>query len=259
MEIGIVGVGVVGGSFSKMLTVQGHIIKKSDKYKNYFDDISKSDIVFICINDTDKEMTNIKSVVKEVVKINQKGIIVVRTTVIPGTTDEFIELYPERKIAFLPEFLTERNAEYDTFHPDKVVIGTEDKEVFEIIRELFKDIIYPERIIQVKPLEAEIIKVGLNALGVIKVIFAEQMHDLAKHYGIDYMNIYKGFYLDKNTKGEHLVAGKDGYRGADGKCLPKDIGFLCHAGRKNSINLPLVELAQQLNISYLKMKGVKQW
>jgi len=254
MEIGIVGVGVVGGSFLKLLTVQGHSIKKLDIYKNYFDDISKSDIVFICINDTDKEMTNIKSVVKDVVKKNQKGIIVIRTTLIPGTTDEFIELYPERRIAFLPEFLTERNAEYDTFHPDKVIIGTEDKEVFEILGKLFEDIIYQERIIQVKPLEAELIKVGLNALAVIKVVFAEQMFDLASHYGVDYMNIYKGFHLDKFTKGEHLIAGKDGYRGASGKCLPKDIGFLCYAGEKNSINFPLIDLAQQLNIYYLKMK-----
>lgn len=252
MEIGIVGCGVVGGTFAKMLTIQGHSIKKSDMYKNYFDDISKADIVFICINDTDKEMTNIKSVFKEVAKTNQKGIIVIRTTVIPGTTDEFIELYPERKIAFLPEFLTERNAEYDTFHPDKVVIGTEDNEVFEILKELFKDIICNEKVIQVKPLEAELIKVGLNSLAVIKVVFAEQMNDLATHYGVDYKKIYKGFYLDKFTKGEHLIAGKDGYRGANGKCLPKDIGFLCYAGKKNYINLPLVELAQQLNKHYLK-------
>ena len=193
MEIAIVGVGVVGNAFSKMLVVQGYSIKKLDIYKNYFDDISKSDIVFICINDTDKEMTNIKSVVKEVVKKNQKGIIVIRTTVIPGTIDEFKELYPERKIAFLPEFLTERNAEYDTFHPDKVIIGTDDKEIFETLRELFKDIIYDERILQVKPLEAEIIKVALNSLYVIKVVFAEEIYDLVKHYGADYENIYKAF------------------------------------------------------------------
>lgn len=254
MNIGIVGLGIVGSAFSKMLIVQGHSIKKLDIYKNYFDDISKADIVFICINETDKEMTNIKSLVKEVIKKNPKGIIVIRTTVMPGTIDEFIELYPERRIAYLPEFLTERNAEYDTFHPDKIVIGTDDKDIFEILRKIFKDIIDDEKVIQVKPLEAEIIKIGLNSLAVIKVVFAEEIYDLAKHYGVDYMNIYKGFYLDKFTKGEHLIAGKDGYRGADGKCLPKDTGFLCYTGKKTYTNLLLIELAQQLNIHYLKMK-----
>ena len=254
MNISIVGLGIVGSAFSKMLIVQGHSIKKLDIYKNYFDDISKADIVFICINETDKEMTNIKSLVKEVIKKNPKGIIVIRTTVMPGTIDEFIELYPERRIAYLPEFLTERNAEYDTFHPDKIVIGTDDKKVFEILRKIFKDIIDDEKVIQVKPLEAEIIKIGLNSLAVIKVVFAEEIYDLAKHYGVDYMNIYKGFYLDKFTKGEHLIAGKDGYRGADGKCLPKDTGFLCYTGKKTYTNLLLIELAQQLNIHYLKMK-----
>ena len=254
MEIGIVGCGIVGSNFSRMLKEQGHITKELDIFKNKFDDISEAEIVFICINDTDKEMTNIKSVVKDVVKKNQKGIIVIRTTLIPETMDDFISTYPERQMAYLPEFLTERNASYDVFHPDKVVIGTEDSRLFVILRELFLDVIDIGRIIMVKPLEAELIKVGLNALGVIKVVFAEQMFDLASHYGVDYMNIYKGFYLDKFTKGEHLIAGKDGYRGASGKCLPKDIGFLCYAGEKNSINFPLIDLAQQLNIYYLKTK-----
>jgi len=254
MEIGIVGLGIVGNSFSKMLEKQGYLIKKLDIYKNYFEDVSKSDIVFICINDTDKEMTNIKSAVKEIVKKNHKGIIVIRTTVTPGTTDEFIELYPERRIAYLPEFLTERNAEYDTFHPDKVVIGTDDNEVFKILKEIFKGIIDEERIIRVKPLEAEIIKLALNSLYTIKVVFSEELNSLVEHFGADYNNIYKAFCLDRYTNGEHLIAGKDGYRGAGGKCLPKDIGFLCHTGEKALTDLPLVNLARQLNIHYLTKK-----
>ena len=255
MEIGIVGVGVVGNAFSKMLVVQGYSVKKLDIYKNYFDDIGKSDIVFICINETDKEMTNIKSVVKEVVKKNQKGIIVIRTTVIPGTIDKFIELYPERKIAYLPEFLTERSAEFDELHPDKIIVGTKDKKVFETMRGIFEGIINHQRIIQMKPIEAEIVKVALNSLYVVKVIFAEEINELAGQYKADYKEIYKAFCLDRYTNKEHLIAGKDGYSGADGKCLPKDIGLLCEAGKKTTSSLILIEIARQLNIHYLKQRG----
>ena len=254
MEIGIVGLGIVGDSFSKMLEKQGYLIKKLDIYKNYFEDISKSDIVFICINETKNEMTLLKEVVEEVIKKNHKGIIVIRTTTALGTTDEFIKQYPDRTIAYIPEFLTERNAEYDTFHPDKVVIGTDDNEIFKILKELFKDIIYDERIIQVKPLEAEMVKLALNSLYTIKVVFAEEINSLAEHFGADYNNIYKAFCLDRYTNGEHLIAGKDGYRGASGKCLPKDSGFLAFAGRRNNNIMRLLETAIMMNTIYLRMK-----
>ena len=252
LEIGIVGYGVVGQATHKML-LEVNNVKILDPNIGHNDDLSNCNIIFICINEKDHTMENLNKLVNGIAACNKKAIIVIRTTVIPGTTDQ-MSIRHKREFVFMPEFLTERSAEYDAFHPDKVVIGTDNKEVFGILRAILKDIIDKERIIQVKPLEAEITKLALNSLYTIKVVFAEELNTLAENYGADYNNIYKAFCLDRYTNEEHLIAGKDGYRGAGGKCLPKDIGFLCYAGEKALTNLTLTNLARQLNTHYLRGK-----
>ncbi|MDP2362162.1 MAG: hypothetical protein Q8M94_00180, partial [Ignavibacteria bacterium] len=109
------------------------------------------------------------------------------------------------------------------------------------------------RIIRVKPIEAEMAKLALNSLALIKVVFAEEIYDLTEHFRADYKNIYKIFQLDQNVNERHLLAGKDGYRGASGKCLSKDADFLL--AFSGASNMGLLKLAIELNKHYLK-KGI---
>ncbi len=256
MDIGIVGLGIVGNALYELLNYQFSNIKRYDPDKKYKDKINNVDVIFVCINDKSEDMNSIKETVKYIVKENKKAMIVLRTTLVPGTTDALI-LEHKRIIVYMPEFLREWNIAGDMINPDKIVIGTENNKAFETLIDIFRfnnNIALINDIIQVKPIEAEIAKLALNSLAVIKVVFAEEIYDLAEHFGADYNKIYRIFKADKNVNERHLMANKDGYRGASGKCLPKDIGFLNYTGEKAYTNLLLVKLAEQLNIHYLMMK-----
>ena len=251
MEIGIIGYGVVGQATRKMLG-EDIDIKILDPEVGYTSDISQSNIIFICINEKDKSMKNLISLVDTLAGINKKGLFVIRTTVIPGTTDR-MSIRHKREFVFMPEFLREWNADYDAIRPDKIVIGTENKKTFELIESLFNKRIYTG-IIQVKPIEAELAKLALNSLALIKVVFAEELYDLAKALFADYNNIYKIFQLDQNVNVRHLKVGEEkGYKGANGKCLPKDTEFLIHTGEDRS-RMALLETAQALNKLYIEVR-----
>ena len=163
----------------------------------------------------------------------------------------------KRDFVFMPEFIREWNVEYDTFHPDKIVIGTENIKIWETLYGMFSYLIEADRIIRVKPIEAELAKLALNSLALIKIVFAEEINDLAILLNADYENIYRVFNLDQNINVRHLIPSKDGYSGADGKCLPKDSGFLAWSGRRNNNILSLLETATMLNEIYLMTKKEK--
>ncbi|GAI17756.1 unnamed protein product [marine sediment metagenome] len=255
MNIGIVGLGVVGNALYQVLDDKFQDIKRYDPAKGYYDKLTDADVIFICINDKNKDMSSTREAVKRVVEENKKAIIVLRTTILPGTTDSLI-LEHKRIIVFMPEFLREWNVTNDMINPDKIVIGTEDNEAFETLINIFKsnkDIVFTDDIIQVKPIEAEIAKLALNSLYLIKVVYAEQLFDVIKKYDCDYKNIYRIFQSDRQINERHLIPKHDGYRGAGGKCLPKDSNFMLHIAKlKEKDGMELLKIAIKLNKGYLK-------
>ena len=253
LGIGIIGYGVVGKATVKLLGgKQLRNISILDPDTGHTDDMTDCNIIFICINEKDHTMENLNKLVDQIVIRNKKAIIVIRTTVIPGTTDRLIKRH-KRELVFMPEFLREWNAENDAIAPDKIVIGTEDERTYNIFRLLFRDAVVPEKTIQVKPIEAELAKLALNSLALIKVVFAEELSDLAKANYADYENIYRIFGLDQNVNERHLKVNEGGYRGADGKCLPKDTEFLIKAGEGKS-RMSLLETAEILNNLFLEAR-----
>jgi len=253
LNIGIVGYGVVGQATRKLLKEE-HFIRISDPDKGYEEDISQSDIIFICINEKNKNMNNLTILIDELVAKNKKCLFVIRTTVIPGTTDQMIKRH-KREFTFMPEFLREWDTESDKISPDKIVIGTESEKTYQLLKSLFSHRIFTTDI-QVKPIEAELAKVALNSLALTKVVFAEELYDLSKNIGADYENIYRIFKADQNINQRHLKANDKGYRGADGKCLPKDTEFLIYTGREGNSEMALLKTAEILNKLFLKIREV---
>jgi len=252
VEIGIVGMGIVGNVTFNILE-QGHKINISDPDIGHTDNLSECEIIFICINEKDPTMENLDKLIDALVKVNTKAFFVIRTTVTPGTTDRYIKTH-KRDFVFMPEFIREWNVEHDTFHPDKIVIGTENIKIWETLYGMFSCFIEADRVIRVKPIEAELAKLALNSLALIKIVFAEEINDLAILSNADYENIYRIFKLDQNINVRHLIPGKDGYRGASGKCLTKDSEFLTWSGRRNNNILSLLETATMLNEIYLRVE-----
>ena len=250
MEIGIVGVGIVGNVTLNILKSK-HNMKILDPDKGYTDNLSECEIIFICINEKDPTMKNLDKLIDGLVKNNTKAFFIIRTTVIPGTIDKYIKMY-KRDFVFMPEFIREWNVEYDTFHPDKIIIGTENKEIWGQLYGIFSYFFPETTIFQVKPVEAELTKLALNSLYLMKIVYAEQLSGMAEKCNCDYKNIYKILQLDQQINVRHLIPGQDGYRGASGKCLPKDTGFMLYMAKKNKVNMELIEVAEKLNKLYLE-------
>ena len=127
LKIGIVGVGFVGKALRQYFEKQKKPLLLYDKFKNIgsFEQINQADVVFICVpTPFNKEKGFDLSFVEDIVyKIEGEKIIVIKSTVLPGTTEKLQEKYSQHKFLFNPEFLTELTADQDMAHPDRQIRG----------------------------------------------------------------------------------------------------------------------------------------
>ena len=253
MNFGVVGCGIIGGSLTNLLEDLGHVVKRYDPYKNLKDDISKCAVIFICVpTKADMKFEDVKKAVRYINSKNEKGIIAIRSTIMPGMTDKFTKKY-KREFAYLPEFLRERTALMDEICPDEIIIGARKRETGEIFKELFKPVVdNKNKIMMMSPVEAEILKISLNSLYTIKVVFGNELYDICQKYGADYYKLFEAFKLDKYINSMHLDPLFDDYRGAGGKCLSKDIKFLIRAGMNKAVFSGVMIEANRENMNLLE-------
>jgi UDPglucose 6-dehydrogenase len=259
MNLGIIGCGIIGESLAKLLEDMGHFVQRYDPAKLLGCDITLCEIVFICVpTEADMKFEDVKSAVSYTNNKNKRGIIAIRSTIMPGMTDEFAKQY-KREFVYMPEFLRERTAFLDEICPDKIIIGTKKKKIFEIFRGLFKRV--PDKknkIMMMKTVEAELLKLSLNSLYVIKVVFGNELYEICQKYEADYYKLFEAFKLDKYINAIHLDPLFDGYRGAGGKCLPKDIKFLIQAAKEKEVFPGVMLMADKQNTDLLDKWGSKQ-
>ena len=253
MRIGIVGCGVIGNSLTRLLKDMGYPVKRYDPFKGLTDDISKCEIIFVCVpTKADMKFKDVKKAVRYINKKNKKGIVAIRSTIMPGMMDKLTKQY-KREFVYLPEFLTERTAFLYEICPDKIIIGTRKREIFKIFERLFKRVVDDKnKILMMSPVEAELLKVALNSLYTIKVVFGNELYDICQKYGADYYKLFEAFKLDKYINIMHLDPLFDGYRGAGGKCLSKDIKFLIKAATKKRVFPDVIMEAYKENDNLLE-------
>ena len=223
--------------------------------------IRNSDIVFITVGTPSNEdgsinLSYVKSAAKTIGEnLNEYKVIVVKSTVIPGTTmgpvREEIERASGKKcckdfgLVMNPEFLKEGTAVKDTFYPDRLVIGESDKKAGDIVLNLyssFYNVLPP--LVRTTPENAELIKYANNSFLAIKVSFANMMARLCmKIPGADVDTVMKGIGLDKRIGPDFLNAGI----AWGGSCFPKDLKALVIFAKEKGVSLDLVEAALRLN------------
>ena len=226
MNIGIVGLGVVGsackGGFEKL----GHTVKVHDiKLGTTIEEVKDTELVFLCVPTPSKEDGSCETGIVEGVVwflngIGYKGVVCIKSTVSPGTTKKLIKKYGGLKFAMVPEFLRERYALADfTENHDLLVIGTPFVETFELIKEAHGN--FPKVVVHMSPLEAELVKYFNNTYNATLITFANSFYEVCKHYGVDYTNI-KNTMVNRNHIVDMYLECNDNFRGFAGVCLPKD-------------------------------------
>ena len=245
-KIAIIGVGMVGGALAKVLSQP----LLYDKYKKIgsINQINQAKIIFICVpTPFDQKKKFDLSAIQEAFKIIKGNkIIVIKSTVLPGTTEIFQERYSRHKVLFNPEFLTEESADQDMRYPDRQIIGYT-KKSYNVAKDILQVLpLAPfERIIPAT--EAEIAKYFGNCWFGVKVVYANQMYDLCQKLGLDYNRVKECAAADKRIGPSHLEIFHKGYRGYGGKCIPKDTQALIQKGDELGIDLRLLKTSEKIN------------
>lgn len=256
MKIGIIGLGVIGSACKYGFEKLGFSVNWYDiKYSNSkIEDILTSDICYICVpTPSTQEGRCNSSIVEDIVKklkiLNYKGVIAIKSTVIPTTT-ETLRKETGLPICFVPEFLRERCALTDfTENHDLLVVGTEDDYIFNLVKSCHGS--YPKKIVKLKSVEAEILKYYSNTFNALKVIFANEMYEICKKIDADYTKVKDAYILRNTTKDMYLDV-NDNFRGYAGVCLPKDTRALSMFVNDLKLDLKLFEVLEQENEKFKK-------
>jgi GDP-mannose 6-dehydrogenase len=229
--------------------------------------IADSEITFISVGTPSQrngklDLSHIRSVCSDIgTAIKRKQSyhrIVVRSTVLPGTTERVIVPAIEQAsgkksrrdflVCFNPEFLREGSAIADFFNPPFTVIGTDEPVEAGPIRELYGFLTAPLQ--QTSIAAAEMIKYSCNAFHALKVAFANEVGTLCQASGIDPKVVADIFKSDTrlNVSTAYLTPGF----AFGGSCLPKDLRALSHHSRELDLKLPLLESILPSNAEHIE-------
>lgn len=188
---------------------------------------------------------------------NSETIFLLRSTVVPGTTSDLSAKFPNLRIVFNPEFLTQRSAYLDFINQARFIFGGNSKdtnEVANLFRQRFGKTI---RVIETDYSSAELIKYMCNTFFATKVAFLNEYYLLAQKLDLNWDSIIEGFISDGRVGHSHVaVPGPDGKLGYGGACFPKDVTALLAFAKSIKIDMNTLEGSWQTN---LLVRPEKDW
>ena len=260
-KVGIIGNGFVGEAisfaFSSIANIYIYDIDPS-RCLNDFESVHNCDFVFVCVptpmyEDGSQDLSYIESAFE---KANEKPIYILKSTVLPGTTEWLSKKYPTFKIIFSPEFLTERTAKLDMLTQSRIILGGE-LTLTEKAKTLFNERFKIKNIIQTDSKTAELTKYMNNTFFATKVSIMNEFKLLCDKIGANWEDALKGFVSDGRIGDSHLnVPGHDGKLGYGGTCFPKDVNALLSFSKKHNIELNSIAGGWATN---LKVRQDKDW
>jgi UDPglucose 6-dehydrogenase len=232
------------------------LVKKNFKAKrliftsNLYNAVKKSDIIFICVgtptkkNSKSVDLSYVYKAVKDIIKATKtKKIIVTKSTVPVGTGKQIEKLFKKYKKNYCdvisnPEFLREGDAIRDFRYPDRIIVGSNNKKIFPILKKLYSPLINKgSKYFCTSRSSAELIKYASNAFLATKITFINELSNLCEKSNINIEDISLGMGSDVRIGSRFLRAGP----AYGGSCFPKDTKGLVSIGDKYKINLSLVK------------------
>ncbi len=252
--VGIVGLGPAGEA------VRDHIERRRPPLRVYDAnrglgserEINEADVVFICVPTQYRAQSGFDdSALEQAVSVLEGSkVIVIRSAVLPGTTEAYQYRYPQHCFLVNPDFLRQAHARIDFLRPDRQIIGytAQSRHLAESVLAMLPAAPYT-RIMAAR--EAELTKYMTNAFLALKVTFANEIFDLSSALDIDYEVVRDAVAADPRIGPAHLDVLEDGYRGYAGRALPQDVKALLGLGERLKVPLRLLHTADRVNASFL--------
>ena len=273
-KIGIVGNGFVGSAISVGFGLHASVkIYDKDPKRTMHtleETVGDVDYVFISVPTPMKNVMGGKidlSIMDEVfsdistVSSREDTVFIIKSTVIPGTTQSYCEKYPNLRIIFNPEFLTERSSNLDFINASRIILGGSPSDVHRV-EDLYRDRFPYTKIIKTDSQTAEFVKYMCNCFFATKISFMNEMFLMSEEIGADWEKIMEGFVSDGRIGNSHLqVPGHDGDFGFGGKCFPKDINAFIGYFHEVGVEPIMLKAAWERNkairtdINWSKIKG----
>lgn len=277
--IAVIGQGFVGGSLTTVFSEQGFEVFAYDKSGKYakgsypykpedlkhlvsFAESNKdfSGIYFLCLptpmfEDGSADLSIVESVLEELSLIPGNRIVVVKSTIPPGSTEGWNKKYESTglSVIFNPEFLTEANALVDMRNQNRIIIGGP-RPWINSVKQIFQTAFPKVPIIKTSSTTAEMVKYLTNNFLTVKVAFANEMAQIcealdASGLNVDYDKVVEYAKYDRRLGDSHWgVPGPDGARGYGGHCFPKDINAMIDVAKKNGVDPKVLTSAWEKNL-----------
>lgn len=228
--------------------------------------VRESDISFVCVGTPSQrsgqlDLRHLINVANEIgVALKEKKshhVIVVRSTILPGTTESCVLPALERNsggkagreffVCYNPEFMREGSAVADFWQPPFTILGAQDPSHLALVRELYKKV--SAQLFETPIAVAEMVKYLCNAFHAVKVGFANEVGTLCKELRLDTHLVTKIFTADTklNVSPAYLSPGF----AFGGSCLPKDLRALAYQAKQLDLSLPLLESILPSNIKHV--------
>ena len=270
--LGIIGQGFVGSAVREGMKDYFNIFafdKDPNKFSSatsIFNIVENVDVTFLCVptpmrKSGECDLSILKSALTEisncVTALNKKNfIVVIKSTIPPGTTETLNTEFSNLDIVFNPEFLTEANAVNDYINQNRIVIGGERPGTTKV-KQIFSKAFPKIPIIKTSSTIAETIKYVTNTFLAMKVSYANEIYQLCQKLNIDYDKVIEYARYDERLGNSHWsVPGPDGDFGHGGHCFIKDTAALTHLAKQLGVIPTMLEAT---TIKNNEVRTLKDW
>ena len=234
MNIGIIGLGVVGSACKAGFEKIGHNVKSHDiKLYTKIEDVLDTEICFISVptpanNDWSCNTMIVEEVVEQMNDLKYDKPLCIKSTIEPGTIKKLRNKFPNLKLYFVPEFLRERCAEEDSPSTTSATTYT----------------------VQMKASEAELVKYFSNSYKALRITFANSFYELCEKLDANYDVVKDAFLFHGIGEGHYLNVNKE-FGGFGGTCLPKDTKGLAYLSEKLGLDLNIFKMIVEENEKFV--------
>ena len=193
---------------------------------------------------------------RKLVKLLINNIIILKSTIPPGTCANLKTIHPHLNIVFSPEFLTERNSIEDFKTCNRVIFGGESENTQKCVDMMSKA--FPNKQYEQTDWKtAEMVKYFINTFLATKVSFANEIKQICDSIEVEYDTVKNLALLDQRIGKSHLqVPGPDGILGFGGTCFPKDLNCLIYYATQKGVDPLVLKTAWEKN---LQIREDKDW